>query len=728
MDKIAPDSFPLVFSRLCHMVVLSRDEQVEAVIDDVVLTAVITSSGHVVADTEEAKEAVEGYFGIRLEDRAVQSSISRLIESGRLLAQKNQGFLAAPHVCSATETKITNAYELEEQVKTEWLDELARENEGWKAEWGEQFWNALKAYMAKAFMVHGAETTLLLNPSAYKEDVIESKLSGYLSEAVAQECSPAIVDAALRSISEFFVQDTPSRTKYLAQLLDGTFTFFALNLDEQTSEYLRGEMTPLKLFLDTNFLYSLIGLRSNQYDEFAQELVDTIRDHNLPFSLHFHSVTLRELEDTIQSHATRLRSHSWPQGLSRAIVGTAGDEINGLEYAYHQRNAQSPLSLDAFLARFDSVYDLLTDEHQLGLYNDTQETNAQRESRQELCGAYQEYLSKVRYKSKPYPAINHDMKLVQTVQYLRTNGSSILNADALLVTLDRYLWRFDWQELRGFSRLGFTVLPTQLLQLLRPLMRHNPDFDRRFVETFSIPEFRTARQFPSVTSKVIEYLSAFDDISEHTARRLLANTVMKERLQEVVDKDDEFISIIEQTLLDDNERLAMERDHSQQETRLAREESESKENALREAEAKARQSELRIHEVNLKLSEKDAQNQASAAEAQKAIEQMSSRVQQLEEQLEQQDLDKLKRRERLVQTLKWVLGILILLAGFFAIFVLPQRQNWEWFLSHPRKLGLQVAATVTIVLLSGIFVYPQHRKKLIVSGLFAVLLTAIQII
>src|SRR5215218_1072300 len=151
-------------------------------------------------------------------------------------------------------------------------------------------------------------------------------------------------DEALQAVQQFFSVSTPRRTQYITQLLDGTFTFFALTVDKVTSAYLRGHMAPLNLFLDTNFIFDILGLHSNPLTDVSRELVEVIDKHNFPFTLYYHEATLSELQRTLKGLGAPLRGRTWRPALSR--VAMRQPQLNDIERLYHEKNAESQLNVD----------------------------------------------------------------------------------------------------------------------------------------------------------------------------------------------------------------------------------------------------------------------------------------------------------------------------------------------------------------------------------------------
>jgi hypothetical protein len=144
------------------------------------------------------------------------------------------------------------------------------------------------------------------NAAASREAALEAAL-------VSLPCDKAV---GRRAIANFFSKMGPERTQYVAQLVDGTYTFLALSVHQATREYVRSQIQPLKLSLDTNFIFGLLDLHSNVLGDASRELDEVIRSNSYPFTLYYHEDTLEEIRRTIGGIGRNLSGRHWPQGIA----------------------------------------------------------------------------------------------------------------------------------------------------------------------------------------------------------------------------------------------------------------------------------------------------------------------------------------------------------------------------------------------------------------------------
>lgn len=740
------DNYSLVFNRLCHMVAMSKEDKTKATVDNLVVTALLYPQPGKYADASQLQQAIQSYFGLTLPIGSIQAAMDRLQQDGTLLRDPISNLLI-PDIKIKAETtqRVEEAASLEHVVRQEWLDAIvvhaANQSYELPMDWEEELWTCLQLYVAKAFRRHGVQTVMLLNPDLPVREGDRKNLSTYLVETLNEKCITVEKLIAEQAIRSFFEQNTSSRTRYLSQLLDATFTFFALTVDDQTSEYLRRSVSSMSIFLDTNIIFGILDLHENPLNDVAQELVALIQTHKLPFKMYYHEETLKEIQNVINSIGDHLRGRRLSQALSRAAIRDG--RLSNLELKYHQKNKQAPLDPEVFLSQYRYVQDIL-EEKGFTIYRVPNRNTALDEERHKLVADYNDFLEQNRpNRPKPYPSINHDVAVWQTVRGLRKKASSPLEVGAFLLTADYSLYTFDWYKIRQQGEIGLVVLPNQFLQILRPFVSTTDDFDRRFVETFAIPEFRTlGNGYASVRSRVLSYLSTYADMTERTALRILANELLMQQLRDKLDESEEFKQSVEFAIFRDYEQVLKEKEES---ARRAKEQEELARSAIEEA--KEREEQLRLAAIQqqqlaqdclqaeTKMVEGQEQLTAAVKEARaNAITafEFEKRLQTTTEEKERivREADRAKaERARVERLLRIVVGVFVVVIGILLILTLPSALNWQWFQLHPKRIQLNVTACIAIAAIGWAIAETNSPRRWVAIGSFFVgaVLTALQI-
>jgi hypothetical protein len=447
----APHDYGRLFRNLAHMIALSQEEKVAGVVDNLVVTAVSIDPVDRVSRTSDIVEMVDTYFGLRFTETDIESAVGRTLERGRLLRTNDGAIVSSPTARAEISERVQRATELERAVREEWLVSI----DGYEAtrdpQKDNELWDCLRSYMAQAFRRHGAETTLLLSPSTILSADLDRSLVSYQHEAYESCCVNVPEDVAAHAIRAFFVGSTAARSRYIAQLLDGTFSFYAVCVDETTSSYLKTAIKPVSIFLDTNFMFGLLRLHNNPLNQVSEELVEAIQRHEFPFKLYYHERTLEEFQAALGRIRDRIVGPRWTQNLSRAALRTR--ELTVIEQRYHEANARAPIDARVFLTKYEHVEQMLR-EQGFTVYREPATPASEKQSTENehtlLIHKYNAFLVDRlgMDRAKTYRTIEHDMTVWQSVKRQRRSGDSVLQIGALFLTADHNLFAFDWRRLR----------------------------------------------------------------------------------------------------------------------------------------------------------------------------------------------------------------------------------------------------------------------------------------
>lgn len=692
-----------VLGRLCHLIALSRKDQLGPAVDRLVLAA-LTEGADNIAGPDQLVNKLKATYGVSAAPGLIQSSLDRLLNRGQLLREPNSRTLVLSVAARASiGVELAESEELEEKVRVEWLANLPEQLRPLDMLAAENLWKTVVVYLGKTYLRHGAETALLINPALNVAEPIGHSLSSYLAEAIAECCPGADLERIQEAVANFFRDPTPARNRYIAGLLDGGFTLYALTSDKATTEYLTGQLRTTEIFLDTNFIFALLGIGNTSMVSLADDVVGLIQSNSLPLRLYYHEKTLEELKRLIYAIGDRLRGRRWQQSVSRAA--SKDPNVNGLELMYHRANAEAPLDPSVFLAKYEHVEELL-DERGLRKYVDGPRVDEAGETLEKgkLIAEYKEFLEQNRPRgSKPYEALDHDIAVFRTIQKLRGAATSILNAKAIFLSNDYFFYLFDLRRLRKPRTLGSVVMPNQLLQLLRPFIPPSEDSDKRFVEAFTLPLLRTsAADYGEATSAVLQILNNYADISEDTALKILADEYLSKKLRNLDIKSPQFAAEVDGRLAKDLQTLASAHDQ------LVGEVGEIKES-------------LRDRDQQLARSQEETRKAQADAESGRA-----------REFLLQGEIDRTRREkddairshrnaaERRQRDVRLVAGLSVALVGVLLIVLLPVAVQMH----HKALAGLQVEGSLFFVG-CGWAVADRANWRLVLIGVAAVAAAAI---
>jgi len=684
-----PHDFSTAFERMCSVVAIGKTGSVDETIRELILHCLFYLSEEEFHDAIDISKAIHGLFGISISTHEIELSLLTLIHQ-KSIHQNNNLLTLNPTLHNQLNEIINQTYDLETSVRVTWKKEL---EENYPLLDSTLLWNALRKYLAKAFQRHGIQTVALLDPRIEIASQYNDSLSAILNSTLTEFFQEEERTRARKAISDFMAStgSNPERSKYITQLADGAFTYFTLTIDPEVANDFRKELKPVLLFLDTNFLFGILDIEVNPQVAVSNELMDAIKKYNLPFELYNHPKTLEELLTSIDNYERELKNKKWSRSISKAAYDSRS--LSGIELRYHQRYADEGIDVESFFAPYRHADELIKE---MGIKTYPIE-DERLEERATLCSEYQAFLEG-RNINKSYRLIDHDMAVLDLVRKLRTTATSTLEAGALLMTRDYSLYRFDWEASRNNGIKPSTVLPNIFWQIIRPFIPANENFDRSFAETFAIPEFRIIGSRSSeACSKMLNILAGYRHFPEETARRMLSNDILIQRLQ-TAESDEIFQQQVEAAIVDENETLLEEKE--QIEAKLA------EQKRIREEV----EEELRIAENVRKISEQNAQK--SEKQRKQEADNYSETLEILE--IEYKDLS--EEKNRLDKVVSWGGAFLVSLVLIFTFVLLVNLIiPWPWIINHKNSVLLQIGISSGIACVVFLIFIKKYRKDLLFS-------------
>ena len=153
-----------------------------------------------------------------------------------------------------------------------------------------------------------------------------------------------------QAMLDFFASEDPDVKRFLLSYLDAYFLLAASGLPSpalsQVVEASKGQVQ-FTVFVDTNFVYSILGLHENPSNEAANdlmELVQAVSDSARIFGLLSRRVLWRRLEQSIRFHKGKLGNIVYPPNIAVAAYAV---EISGVYRTFFERIKASEHGISA---------------------------------------------------------------------------------------------------------------------------------------------------------------------------------------------------------------------------------------------------------------------------------------------------------------------------------------------------------------------------------------------
>ena len=358
---------------------------------------------------------------------------------------------------------------------------------------------------------------------------------------------PLQEQALRRAIVSFLSPGNGAVRDFVLRTLDNAFFIEASGLQKEALERLTvrlGQRTPLKLFLDTNLLFSLLDLHDNPSDESAQSLMALLHQtvETIPWSLHVLPSTVGEFTRTLAFYRDILTPISVSPNI--AVASQRYGRISGVTHRYMRacEEAGKPINVTEFFRPYISSPLVVMRQKSVSIYDAKTDTYS---LRQDVVDDINEFWERVDPKQKSegrYNSIKHDMILRHLVNDKRPAYiESPLEAEYWVATIDYQLLRFDRHRASVEGRVPVCIDPASLVRILQLWLPRADALETAMFESVRVPfrfrGFDTESEI--IALKILETLSRFEnveDLSIETITHLLIDDATRDRMSGAKDK------------------------------------------------------------------------------------------------------------------------------------------------------------------------------------------------
>jgi predicted nucleic acid-binding protein len=468
-------------------------------------------------------------------------------------------------------------------------------------------------------------------------------------------------------VFKFLTRDGNVRS-YVLRVMNSYFYVEACGLTaknlQKLMEMARSRPT-FKVFVDTNFLFSILSLHNNPSNEAAKALMDLCGRLHESVTVRFYvtPLTLDEAKRVITSQKSFLTDIRMTPNLVRGAQ--VARIMSGITQRFIKACADNP-SLDAESFFHPYINDLLSIARSRGieLYNEKlDDYKTKEEVRKDISD--QRSFEKDRYGSdaKSYEVLEHDIVLWHFVKGKRQSYlESPIEAEYWIVTIDYRFLAFDRYKTKN-QQIAICIHPTALIQMLQFWVPRTDMLEEALLASLRLPLFFSEfdPEAEKVTITILQTLSRFENVEDIPADTV-ANILLSESLRakmSATSQVEEQVQLIREALIEEQNRLQRELEESR--GRLQEKEKET-------MEMKATIRDLKREIEQEKRLRKSVEHQLQ--QAQKEIDKLKERIKAKEDE-EKRRRQEEERRRILRSFLIWwsALPLVILILGL-AVFKL----------------------------------------------------------
>jgi len=365
--------------------------------------------------------------------------------------------------------------------------------------------------------------------------------------------------------TSFLDPGDPDVRAYVLRALNAHFFVEAGNLSDDTIQALAqwaAERPRFQILLDTNCLFSILGLHENPSNEAVLSLVKLIGSlgEKVDVELCVLPATVSEARRVLAGAEGSLGDLRLTPNVAAAALDVGLTGI-GRKYVEECQRADTPLTVEAYFGPY--LTDLATVIETKGIAVLKEKTDGYG-TRQDVVDDILDQRTfeaqKFGPRAKEYDQLRHDVVLWHFVTDLRPElVESPLDAVYWVVTLDYRFMGFDAFKRRALrSNVPVCIHPTTLVQLLQFWVPRTAELEEALLGTMRLPflfrEFDPAAE--KVTIRILDALSRFEnvgDLPQGTVRNILVNEALRQRIkaEPAVDRQ---VELVREALIDENQR------------------------------------------------------------------------------------------------------------------------------------------------------------------------------
>ncbi len=477
-------------------------------------------------------------WGIEVEVDELRPVLDGLIEQRRM-ERKGKAYRLNPDTLAALRRRAREFEEIEDRAFREWELAVRRMRPTLSDEEVELLSTDLREWLHEIIVRHGAEAALMLYPEDERAHEFFEAVDARGFERLPDR-DPELAAARTEALPLFIRHPTPDQRRFLAGLLNTSFYMTVLTIDPDAKELVQQQMTGRRIYLDTNFLYAVLGAAGAGEVYSSRRLVDLCRE--LGFELAITPWTANELRTSIARARRDIDSQSSfiRPDLGDTMLRASGDK-GFRRYFWESYTKTKARPKDVF----DRLEHFETDLKQRYGINEIDEGCRRVEAQGERIQLYASLLNTERWpEQREWVVLEHDAKCRLLVEQLRGAGNiRVSNARFWFLTYDGKLPRFAMRVPDNGDpapELPFCVSPSAWVQIIRALTPRTADFDRTAVDLLTSPfvGYRPAVN-AAVVQEVIGRMDHFEDASPETALAVLTDTAKVTEIESAVATKDE---------------------------------------------------------------------------------------------------------------------------------------------------------------------------------------------
>jgi hypothetical protein len=498
-----------------------------------------------------------GSFKVNLDIGKIRSQVETLCSSGILVPLQDVKYKIAEDALKSFEKKLKESETVEAYVKNKFNEAIKSHCPSLNVD---QSWHDfIEDLVLPSIQTMGARTYELVAGNLVEMDKFIN-VGNFL-----KKYPPGIQRNIKCAINVFFDSNDLNIRSYILGYLNTYFFLEAGNLQESTIQAL-ADLTSKKptfnIFVDTNFLFSILELHENPSNEAALSLKKLIQElaGKVTVKLYVLGPTIDETKRVLiaqQQYCSELRLYS---NLAEAALNA---DVSGIVEKFIQASKKTGYSLSAEAYFNPYIKDLIS----IIRSKNTEFFNEKVDKYEESQDVIDDIVTQVEFEKtridgsgKTYEQLKHDIVLWHFVHGKRPlRVESPIEAAYWIVTVDyRFLGYDSFKVRKQQSAIQICLHPTTLIQMLQFWVPRTPQFEEAMIKSMQLPflfqEFDLKAE--QVTIRILETLGRFEKVGD-LSRETVSAILMKEALRQkmlVEPNVEKQIQLVKEALIEEHKK------------------------------------------------------------------------------------------------------------------------------------------------------------------------------
>lgn len=370
--------------------------------------------------------------------------------------------------------------------------------------------NSFNEYIYDCFLEYGRNAIKFFMP--FKNEINTN--GSYLKEKINGLKSLNQKKAFGNLVSAYSANLTTAELNYLENLAIKAEYFFSLGIPEESFNKAQDfKLNGLVVLIDTNFIYSILGLHSHRQNDSCNQITKLIADNKIDCRLVFIRKTLEELQNKKHDFERSITSENLTYNQIKSLLDS--DSLNSFSKEYFEKKIIDPDTPHPS-EKIKHGQKILTSK-KIYVYN---YSFPHLEEKAYLNAKFEDYYDYINIKNeararldmndlqqKADKKLEHDIYLREAVISLRKDKNKMNDLNYICLTLDRVLIEFDrfatGRNAKGRDDIAPNfMLPSIFLRKIRPFIPIvTDDYKKAFITSItsntldtSLPQYSDAVQ------------------------------------------------------------------------------------------------------------------------------------------------------------------------------------------------------------------------------------------